>query len=66
MQTVGAEGNEELTVVRLKTGETRVLPGFRFQGMNFPFDVSRDGKWLVTTNSVDESNEIWLLEREGK
>jgi hypothetical protein len=34
----------------------------RFSGINYPFDVSRDGKWLVTTNTVDEEDEIWLLE----
>lgn len=66
MQTVGPEGNTEFTVVTLKTGESRVLPGLKLQGTNFPFDVSKDGKWLVTTNSVDESNEIWLLEGEPK
>ena len=64
MQTVGAGGNEEITVVTLATGETRVLPGLRFHGTNFPFDVSRDGKWVVTSNSVEESDEIWLLESE--
>ncbi len=62
MQTLGPEGNVEITVVTLATGETRVLPGLRFTGVNYPFDVSRDGKWLVTTNEVDESDEIWLLE----
>jgi len=66
MQTVGPEGNTEFTVVTLATGEAKVLPGLRFSGTNFPFDVSRDGKWLVTTNSVDVSDEIWLLEAEKK
>jgi hypothetical protein len=55
-----------LTVVTLKTGEAKVLPGLRFSGTNFPFDVSGDGRWLVTTNAVDEEDEIWLLERETK
>ena len=62
MQTVGPEGNGEFTVVKLATGETRVLGGLRLTGTNYPFDVSKDGKWLVTTNEVDESDEIWLLE----
>jgi eukaryotic-like serine/threonine-protein kinase len=66
MQTVGPEGNTELTVVTLKTGGATVLPGLRFSGTNFPFDVSGDGKWLVTTNAVDEEDEIWLLEGEEK
>ena len=62
MQTMGSEANGEFTVVTLATGEARVLPGLRLTGTNYPFDVSRDGKWLVTTNEVDESDEIWLLE----
>jgi hypothetical protein len=59
---MGSEANGEFTVVTLATGEARVLPGLRLTGTNYPFDVSRDGKWLVTTNEVDESDEIWLLE----
>jgi eukaryotic-like serine/threonine-protein kinase len=62
MQTLGPDGNTQITVVKLATGEARVLPGLRFVGDNYPFDVSRDGKWLVTTNAVGQSNEIWLLE----
>ena len=62
LQTIGAEGNAEFTVITLATGVSRVLPGLRFSGINYPFDVSRDGKWLVTTNTVDEEDEIWLLE----
>jgi eukaryotic-like serine/threonine-protein kinase len=64
MQTSGPDGNMQVTVAKVSTGETRVLGGLRFFGDNYPFDVSRDGKWLVTTNEVGESNEIWLLERE--
>ena len=66
MQTVGPEGNVEIAVVTVATGETRILPGLRFSGVNYPFDVSRDGKWLVTTNEVHESDEIWLLEEEKR
>jgi eukaryotic-like serine/threonine-protein kinase len=66
LQTLGPEGNVDFTVVTLATGETHVLPGLRFSGVNYPFDISRDGKWLVTTNEVDESDEIWLLEPAGK
>jgi len=66
LQTLGPEGNVEITVVTLATGETQVLPGLRFSGVNYPFDISRDGKWLVTTNEVGESDEIWLLEAREK
>jgi len=60
-QAVGQDGNEEIRVTSL-TGETRTLPDIRFLGTNFPFDVSRDGKRLVTTNYEHISDEIWLLE----
>jgi TolB protein len=61
-QIVGQDGNEEIEVFNLKTGATRTLPNLHFVGTNFPFDISRDGKWLVTTNLQHISDEIWLLE----
>jgi hypothetical protein len=33
-----------------------------FGGTNEPFDVSRDGRLLATTNAVHVSSEIWVLE----
>jgi len=61
-QMVGPDGNERIDVFNLKTGATRTLPNLHFVGTNFPFDISRDGKWLVTTNFQHISDEIWLLE----
>jgi len=61
-QVAGQDGNEQIHVLRLKTGETWTLPNLHFVGTNFPFDVSRDGKWLVTTNAQHISDEIWLLD----
>jgi len=61
LQTVGPEGNTEFAVVTLATGKMKILPGLKFSGVNYPFDVSRDGKWLVTTNAQHISDEIWLL-----
>jgi hypothetical protein len=46
----------------MKTGETRTLSDLQFAGINYAFDVSRDGKWLVTTKYQHVSDEIWLLE----
>jgi len=63
IQTVGPDGNAQFAVVQLATGAARVLPGLTFTGTNYPFDVSRDGKWLVTTNTVEDSGEIWLEEK---
>ena len=61
MQRVGPEGNQEYAVLTLATGEIKVLPGLKFNGVNYPFDVSRDGKWLVSTNVQHISDEIWVL-----
>ena len=61
-QTVGPDDNAEFVAMNLSTGESKVLPGLKFNGMNYPFDVSRDGKWLVTSNMQHVSDEIWLLE----
>jgi Tol biopolymer transport system component len=61
-QAVGPDGNQQIQVYNLKSGETRTLSDIHFVGTNFPFDVSRDGKRLVTTNFQHISDEIWLLE----
>jgi Tol biopolymer transport system component/serine/threonine protein kinase len=61
-QTVTSEGNTQIAVVRLDGGPPRTLNRLRFYGTNYPFDVSRDARRLVTTNSQHLSDEIWLLE----
>jgi Tol biopolymer transport system component len=61
-QVIGPEGNTQIHVYNLNSGETRTLSKIQFAGTNFPFDISRDGKWLVTTNYQHISDEIWLLE----
>jgi eukaryotic-like serine/threonine-protein kinase len=61
-QAVGADGNEQVRVYNLATGETQTLSGIHFLGTNYPFDVSPDGKRLAATNSQHISDEIWLLE----
>ena len=61
-QIVGPDGNQQIQVYKLKTGETRTLPDLHFVGTNFPFDISRDGKRLATDNFQHISDEIWLLE----
>ena len=44
-------------------GQPRVdLVPIRFVGTNEPFDVSRDGQFLATTDTVHVSSEIWVLE----
>jgi len=61
-QVVGPDGNQQIRVYDLESGETRTLSNLHFVGTNFPFDVSRDGKKLITTNFRHISDEIWLLE----
>jgi serine/threonine protein kinase len=61
-QVIGADGNTQIQILMLKTGETRTLSNLHFVGTNFPFDISRDGKRLATTNFQHVSDEIWLLE----
>jgi eukaryotic-like serine/threonine-protein kinase len=61
-QAVGPDGNQQIQVYSLKSEETRTLSNMHFIGINFPFDVSRDGKKLITTNFQHLSDEIWLLE----
>ncbi len=61
-QMVTSEGNTQIVVTPLDGGQTRTLDALRFYGSNFPFDISRDGRQLVVTNSQHLSDEIWLLE----
>jgi Tol biopolymer transport system component len=61
-QAVGGDGNSEIRVVPLQGGSATTLAEIRFLGTNYPFDVSRDGRSLATTNTVSVSNELWLLE----
>jgi hypothetical protein len=62
-QAVGSDGNAEIRVVPFEGGPATTLAGIRFLGTNYPFDVSRDGRFLATSNTVSASSELWLLER---
>jgi Tol biopolymer transport system component len=60
---LGKDANAEIRVVRIDgSGPPERLEGIRFRGTNYPCSVSRDGRFLVTANSVDVTSEIWLLE----
>jgi Tol biopolymer transport system component len=60
---IGTDGNEEVRIVRLDApGPPEPLAGLRLSGRNQPCDVSRDGRFLATTDSVDVTSEIWILE----
>ena len=58
----GRNGDQEIHVVPAAGGSPHVLTNIAFSGSNHLFDVSPDGKLLVTTNAVHVSDEIWLLE----
>jgi hypothetical protein len=63
---IGRNGDQEIQVVPANGGSPRALTNIPFTGSNHLFDVSPDGKTLVTTNAVHVSDEIWLLERPNR
>jgi Tol biopolymer transport system component len=56
-----ADGSQEIRVVPTAGGPAVPLTTVRYRRSNHPFDVSRDGRWLVTSNTMHQSDEIWLL-----
>jgi TolB protein len=60
-QNTGADGSEQILTVALAGGPPKPLASVPFRGTNYTFDISRDGKLLATSNSLDVSSEIWLL-----
>ncbi len=61
-QGMGPDGHEEIFEIPLGGGAPKPLDVLRFRGTNNPFDISSDGRLLATTNCLDISSEIWLLE----
>jgi TolB protein len=55
-------GDQEIQVIPAGGGAARAVANIPFTGSNHLFDVSPDGKSIVTTNAVHVSDEIWLLE----
>ncbi len=62
-QDIGPDGSEEILTTPLAGGSAGRLRGLRFDGNNYPFDISADGRLLATSNCVTTSSEIWLLGR---
>jgi len=60
-QNTGPDGSEQILTVALAGGPPKPLASVRFRGTNYTFDISRDGKLLATSNSLDVSSDIWLL-----
>ena len=63
---VGADGNGEIRVVSLGDGSTRRLDSVRLGTLNHPFAVFPDGQRLVVGNAVHVSDEIWVIEPNGR
>ena len=59
---LGRTGNQEIQVVAANGGTPRPLGQVRFNGWNYPFAISPDGKAIATSNSRHISDEIWLIE----
>jgi Tol biopolymer transport system component len=60
-QNFGPDGAEQILTVPFAGGPSRPLASVRFLGTNNPFDISRDGTLLATSNAVDISSDIWLI-----
>lgn len=56
------DGKQEVHTVPLNGGPSVHLAAVRFNISNAPIDVSKDGRFVATTNAVHLSDEIWLLE----
>jgi Tol biopolymer transport system component/tRNA A-37 threonylcarbamoyl transferase component Bud32 len=59
---MATDDSQELRVVPVDGGPWRRLEGLHFRGVNHPFDISRDGRRVVTSNAELVSDEIWLLQ----
>ena len=59
---IGSDGNQQMVAVPVEGGESAPIGAFKFNGANEPFDISRDGSMVATTDSAHVSDEIWLLQ----
>ena len=58
---IGPNRNQQIWTVSVDGGAPRLLDTLIFTGNNFPFDISRDAKRLVTSRADTVLREIWLL-----
>lgn len=58
----GPNGKQQIYTVPIEGGSPEPFTGVLFQGNNFPFDISRDGSLLATSNGELLTAEIWMLE----
>jgi TolB protein len=58
---LGADATQQVRIISVDGGESRKLETLQFLGDNHPFDVTRDGRWLVTSNSLHVTDEIGVI-----
>ncbi len=63
---INPQGNQEILTLPAGGGTAKLITGLNFVGTNYPFDISPDGKLLVTSNSLHFQDEVWLLRPAGK
>jgi eukaryotic-like serine/threonine-protein kinase len=61
-QAVGPDGTEQIRVAPLAGGPVHAMTEIQFSGLNNPFDISKDGTLIVSSDNTHLSDEIWLLE----
>jgi Tol biopolymer transport system component/predicted Ser/Thr protein kinase len=63
--TIAPDGRQQIETIALDGPASAGPVHFRFEGANFPFGFSPDGRTMATSNAVHVSDEIWLLEPAG-
>jgi len=58
---IGPDGNQEIRTIEIAGDRSEVVPNLRLLGVNYPFDVSPDGRRLAVSNTVPFSADVWLL-----
>ncbi len=61
-KVLGFDNLQRIGVVDLASGSKVEVPRLPVVGPNSPFDVSRDGRYLVITDGTILASEVWLLE----
>jgi Tol biopolymer transport system component len=57
----GVGDTQQIWIAPLDGGKVARIETVSYRTNNCPFDVSRDGRWLVTTNGEQILSEVWLL-----
>jgi Tol biopolymer transport system component len=59
--TIGPNGSQQIWSVPVSGGESRLLDSLTYSEFNYPFDIAKDGRRIVTSRNVRISREIWML-----